>query len=212
MKIFNLFFLIVFGNYCYSQNISINYNSTGAGINSTLTFSKQFDKNEVGIGIGININSLTQPDDQNNLFYKRLFANKPIHYLNLNLYYQRFIFTNLKYIKPFVFYDFQYKYSTTRSSMYNGYKIDTSINGTIDEQIVYIKQVATFGPFHWLENYIGVGFKVKISDKWFLQQKIGVGGFFLIDGKQNNKWVVANKTGITWEFGRFFNFSLGHEF
>lgn len=96
--------------------------------------------------------------------------------------------------------------------MYLGYKIDTSINGTIDEQVVYLKQVAVFGPFHWIENYAGIGFKINITAKWFLQQKLGLGGYFLIDGKKNNKWVVVNKAGVNWEFGGFFNSSLGYKF
>ena len=70
----------------FSQNIGLNYNSVGSGRNVTGTLSKEFAKSEFGIGLGYNINRIKQPDDQANIYYKRLFATKPIQYLNVEFF------------------------------------------------------------------------------------------------------------------------------
>ncbi len=167
-------------SYSYSQNIGIDYNSTGAGKNITATFSKEIKRSELGLGLGFNINSIKQTDDQSNIFYKRLYATKPIHYLNINIFYNRRVFANLQHIEPFVFYDLQMKYSTTRSSMFMPYAFDSTIvSNSPDDKVLYRNYIRNYGPFYWIENAIGIGFKVNIYDKLDLQQKIGFGGYFI---------------------------------
>ena len=209
-SIFVTCFVLLIAGQMFSQSIDINYYSTDAGRNLTAAFSKKFNKNEVGVGLGYNINRIIQPDDQNNIYHKRLFATKPYHHLNLNLFYHRYVFTQLKHIKPFVFYDFQLKYSTTRSSMYLGYKLDTTINAsTFDGQILYAKKVTNYGPFWWMENMIGVGFTVDITDKWYLKQKAGLGINFIYGETPN---IVMNGGKLDHEYGLLLNIGVGFRF
>ncbi|MCF8231716.1 MAG: hypothetical protein K9J27_05945 [Bacteroidales bacterium] len=190
----------------YSQNIGINYNSTGAGRNITATYSKDISHYTISIGIGYNINSIRQPDDQSNIYYKRLYATKPAHYLNFNLSYQHDIFYNLKNIKPFVFYDSQIKYSTTRSSMYIPYDYDTTYLNTTrpEDGILYKNYIEYFGPFTWVENSIGVGFKVDITDRLYLQQRIGA-GIHLIFGDEPK---LLKYNSMEWEFMGLLNVGI----
>ena len=207
-KIITSIILSIFSLSLYSQDLGINYNSTGAGRNITATYTKNISHNSLSLGLGCNINSIKQPDDQANIYYKRLFATKPIHYLNFNLSYQHDILYNLKNIKPFIFYDLQIKYSTTRSSMYLPYDYDSTFLNTTnpDEGILYKNEIAYFGPFTWLENSIGLGFKVDITDRFYLQQKIGAGIHFIYGYGSGKDIVLKPKT--EWEFMGLLNVGI----
>lgn len=200
--------LSIFSLSLYSQDLGINYNSTGAGRNITVNYIKNISHNAISIGIGYNINIIRQPDDEANIYYKRLYATKPIHYLNFNLSYQHDIFNNLKNIKPFIFYDLQVKYSTTRSSMYIPYNYDSTYLNTPNPEdgILYKNYIAYFGPYTWIENSIGIGFKVDISDRFYLQQRFGAGIHFIY-GYGSGKDIVA-KLKTEWEFMGLLNIGL----
>lgn len=180
MKYFSTIVFILFSVNIIAQNIDLNYYSTGAGRNITASYSKVINNNEIGFGLGYNIGSIKQPDDQGNFYYKRLYPTKPIHYLNINFYYNYHFLEKWNCIKPFVFYDLQVKYSTTRSSFYTPYAFDSSIvSNTPDEKILYRKYIEYFGPYLWIENSVGIGFNVNLSDRIYIKQKIGLGIHFL---------------------------------
>ncbi len=197
--------IIVFSANMYAQNIDLNYYSTGAGKNLTATFSKDFGRSEFGIGLGCNIGSIRQPDDQDYIYYKRLFPTKPIHYFNFNAFYDYQFFSDWTCLKPLLFYDFQLKYSTTRTSMYIPYSFDPWIPGdNPDEKILYINRIKYYGPFLWVENSIGLGFKVDITEKIFLKQRMGLGIHFII-GEDNR---LPDPSPVL-EFYEFVNIGLG---
>ncbi len=198
----------IFSFSLHSQDLGVNYNSTGSGRNLTITYSKNINYNTVSIGIGYNINSIKQPDDQSNIYYKRLYATKPIQHFNFNFSYQHGIFRHLKNIKPFIFYDLQIKYSTTRSSMYIPYAYDSTFLNTNnpDEGILYKNYIAYFGPFTWIENSIGIGFKVDITDRFYLQQRFGAGIHFIYGYGYGKDIVLKPKT--DWEFMGLLNIGI----
>lgn len=170
-----MLFILNTGN-LLSQNIELGFYSTGAGRNLTASFSKKFDKTELGVGLGFNINSIKQPDDQDKIYHKRLYATKAVHYLNFNAYYDYYFYNKWNCIKPLIFYDFQLKYSTTRTSMYIPHDYDSTIvSDDPADKILYVNRVEYFGPFLWIENSIGLGYKVDITDKIYLKQKLGLG-------------------------------------
>ena len=207
-----IFFSVLFvSNTVFCQNLLIGFNSTGAGRNITATYSKEFGNNEFGLGLGVNINRITQVDDQFKVYYKRLYATEFTHYLNFNVFYQIYIFRNLKNIKPFVFYDLQIKYSTTRNRFFLPYAMDTTnVSNNPEENILYKEYIEFFGPFTWVENTIGIGFKVNISDKWYLQQKLGFGTYFILgyDDQLFNKMF----NWFEWEFAGLFQVGIGYSF
>lgn len=200
--------LSIFSLSLYSQVLGINYNSTGAGRNITVNYSKNINNHAWSFGIGYNINSIRQPDDEANIYYKRLFATTPAQHLNFNLSYRHNIFYNLKNIKPFVFYDLQIKYSTTRSSMYLPYDYDSTYLNTAhpEDGILYKNHIAYFGPYTWIENSIGIGFKVGITDRFYLQQRFGAGIHFIY-GYGSGKDIVL-KQKIDWEFMGLLNIGI----
>lgn len=170
--------------FCDAQSVALNYYYTGSGRNLTATFSKRTGNNKLGVGLGYNINSIRQSDDQNNVYYRRLYATKAYHHLNFNVFYNRYVFTNLAHIKVYVFYDFQIKYSTTRTSSYVPWAFDSSIvANTPDEKVLYRNIVNHYGPFWWIENTLGVGFEVDITKSWYLTQKVGLGLHILYGDK-----------------------------
>ncbi len=209
LKKFILFLILfIWSLALYSQYIGINYNSTGAGRNITLNYTKKISHNAFTIGLGYNINSIKQPDDQSNIYYKRLYAIKPLYHLNFNLSYQHDILYNLKNIIPFVFYDLQIKYSTTRSSMYLPYAYDSTYLNTSnpDDGILYKKFIAYFGPYTWIENSLGIGFNVDITDRFYLQQRFGVGIYFIYRYGSGKDVVAKQKT--EWEFMGLLNIGI----
>jgi hypothetical protein len=205
----HLFFLII-AFFCFNgnaQNINLIYYSTGAGKNVTLAYSKEWKTAEFGIGLGCNINSIKQPDDQSNIYYKRLFATKPIHYLNFNMFFNKYFFKNLGQFKPFLFYDFQLKYSTTRSSMFSPYIIDTTDNfSDIVDPYLYRRYIEYFGPFLWIENSVGIGAKININKHLFIAQKIGISCHLIIGDE-----IDLSKFKTEYEFADFFSFSIGYK-
>ena len=164
----SLFIMILTIALSYSQSIALNYNSTGTGQNITANFSFDIKKSELGFGLGYTISTLAHPDNQYNVFYKRQFATEPLHHLNLNLFYHRYVFPNLDHINIFLFYDFQGKHSAARNV----------INSPLDDVIYH-------GPYYWLDNTIGLGFNVNIIGNWYVQQKIGAGGHFIIPSNKD---------------------------
>lgn len=205
-----LLLLLLLSNEIYAQNINLIFYSTGAGRNLTIAYSKEYKSMEFGIGLGCNINSVKQPDDQNNIFYKRLFATKPLHFLNFNLYFNQYFFNRFGQFKPFLFYDFQLKYSTTRSSMYIPYSMDSTIvSNNPDDKILYRNYIEYFGPFLWIENNLGLGMKINITEKIFIIQKLGLGIHFIIGEEPK---LFMNKDSMFWEFHDFYAFTVGFKF
>ncbi len=188
-----------------AQNIDINFYSTGSGRNITAAYSKEVNKSIYGIGLGYNIGRIKQPDDQNNIFYKRLYPTQPIHYLNFNAYYNYIFYDQMKCIKPMLFYDLQMKYSTTRSSMYIIHKYDSTLTSdNPNENLLYRNFIEYFGPYLWVENSIGFGFKIDITDKIYLKEKTGL-GLVLIFG-EDKRLPLSNPE---WEFYGLINIGLG---
>lgn len=200
------FLLLLNVNYLNAQNeIWTGFNSTMAGRSLILNYTYQLnDKNSWGVGLRFNINKLAHNDDQNKSYYKRLYATEPIHYLGLCTYYHRAFLNTLEHIKPFLFYDFQATYSTTRNRMLLPYTYD--LNG----DVLYKEYIEIFGPYTWIEQNIGIGFKAEIVGNLFLIQRLGIGTTFILgyDKKRLDKYF----NWFAWEFGYIFNVGIGYRF
>ncbi|NOY95248.1 MAG: hypothetical protein GXO81_02510 [Chlorobi bacterium] len=192
-----------------AQNIILDYNSTASGRGGiTSSFSKRDKNHEFGIGVGFNINEIAHPDDQGKMYYKRLYATKPIHYLHFDFYYHRYILNNFKNISPFLFYDFKLKYSTTRNRMFLSYAYDSTIVSEIpEEHILYIERIEYFGPFTWIEQNIGLGYKIDLIGNLYLIQKIGIGAMFILG--YEDKIMDKRFRWFDWEFGGLISVGIG---
>lgn len=198
MKYLSGIILLLLSTTAFSQSINVGFNSTHSGRNVTVQFEKQFKKHEFSIGLGYNINKYAHPDNQNYIYKKRFYASNAAEHLNLNLTYQRYVLPNLDCIKPFLFYDFQGRYGSTHNDL-TGW-----VSSTGDGGRVYTEHMASFGPFAWLENNIGIGFTADITDRFYLKQKFG-GGAMLIVG--SDKQLPGD--GVEWELSTLIHFSVG---
>ncbi len=198
--------LLLNSHYLNAQNeIWTGFNSTMAGRSVIINYTHQLnDKNSFGAGLRFNINQLAHNDDQNKSYYKRLYATKPIHYIGICAYYNRNFLNKWEHIKPFLFYDLQTTYSTTRNRMLLPYTYDS--NG----DVLYKEYIEIFGPFTWVEQNIGIGFKADIIGNLYLIQKLGIGTTFILgyDKKRLDKYF----NWFAWEFGYLFNVGIGYRF
>lgn len=168
-----------------------SFNSTDAGRSIIIGVAKTYhSKNEIGVGLRCNINKLAHNDDQNNVFRKRLYATEFIHYFGFDAFWHRYIF-QWECVKPFVFYDVQLTYSTTRNRMFLPHSYHPDIGYLYKEVIEY------FGPFTWLEQTIGLGFKTKVFKRFHIYQKAGFGTNFIL-GKDEKRLNTYDK--FEWEF------------
>jgi hypothetical protein len=191
-----VFFILFFFVSCFvfAQNdLFIGFNSTTAGRNISLGYAKTVNNyNTFGVGLRININSIKHPDDQMNVFYKRLFATEFSQYLGIQVNYHRAFLQKLPCLKPYMFYDLQFTRSTTWNHMFLPYSYDTNGDYLYKEYFEY------FGPFWWIEQNIGIGFRVKVIDSFYLFQNIG-GGITFILGEDERLPTTYDK--FSWEFG-----------
>jgi hypothetical protein len=197
MKTKNLFFAVIFlliNSVTMSQNdLFLGFNSTTAGRNISFGYSKSVNTyHTFGIGLRINISKINHPDDQAKIFFKRLYATELYQNFGLQTYYHRAVFSNLQCLKPYLFYDLQLTRSTTWNRWYFPYSYDT--NG----DLLYKEYRYYFGPFWWIEQNIGIGFRVKVIDSFYLFQNIG-GGITFILGEDERLPTTYDK--FSWEFG-----------
>lgn len=187
------------------SDLFLNFNSTHSGRNLSLTWSKHFhEKNEFGLGLRYNINMLAHPDDQDYVYRKRLYATKPYHHIGAEIFYNRKILKIFSNVETFAFYNAQISYSTTRNKTVYGIVNDENGNAVYKEDIEY------FGPFTWLEQNIGLGYKVPLANNWYLQHKIGYGTTFIMGHDD----VLTDKifNWFSWEFGYLINVGVGYRF
>lgn len=159
----------------YAQlDLGATFSTICSGHNVLLNISKTYHNNEIGGGLRININRI-RFDIQNNVYFHVLNATKPIHYFGADLFYHRYIFNKGQIFKPFFFYDCQFTYAPIRNKNYliSG---DYRYGGNV----CYLASDIIWGPYFWVEQNIGIGFKVKIYKNLYLMEKIGLGVSMII--------------------------------
>lgn len=194
-----------------AQNLFGGYNLTNSGRSISATYSWEKEKSEFGLGLGYNINKIIQPDDQNTILTRRLYAIEPIHFLAFKTFYHHTIFRNLKHIQPFLFYDLQIRYSTTRTRLFLGAQYDsTLVKNKPEDGILYSEVIIFFGPYVWIDQNIGLGFDINITDQFYLRQKVGFGTLFFL-GK-DERLPASGVEWFQWQLGTLVNIELGYKF
>jgi hypothetical protein len=186
--IFLIFGLFIYGAGFAQTNLNGSFNSTATGRNVSFSVSKIKNNAELGLGIRYNMGMLAMPDNQNNIFYKRLYPSNFKQHWGAKTFFNYSILNNWEHVKPFVFCAIDVSYSTTRNV----------ISNTITHR---------HGPFTWVEPYLGFGFKVNLPKNFYIEQKIGGGGM-LIFGKDD----ILMKNKLAWEFGGILSAGIGYRF
>ena len=186
------------------------FNSTHSGRSINVLASGQIkNRHELGGGLRFNINKYAHNDDQRNIFKKRMWATKPLHYFGIEGFYQVHLFQKLPHIDIFAFYNIQLTYSTVRNRHERFY---TDI---VTGEPYLREHNAIFGPFTWIEQNIGIGFTVDIWNNIFFTQRLG-GGINLILGRDKpfseTKRDYLVKSRCTYEFGYLLSVGIGYRF
>ena len=203
-------FICLLTTYCsFAQNAAtISFNTSTLRESLIIGYSKTFHQNhEIEVGLRFHINRLTMPDDQESIYSRRMYASNFSQHFGLQLGYNWHFLPRLEHLKPFVFYELQAAYSTTRN---HGYGYTYYINEGTSQLEEYL---VNFGPFLWLQNTIGVGFKVDIWKSFYLFEKIGFNATQIIgndeklmpDPFQKFPWLVN-------EFGYMMMVGVGYRF
>lgn len=214
LTIASLFLLIAFQIFAQTE-LTTSFNSTYSGRNVAISILKTNNsKNEFGGGIRYNLGILEMPDDQNNVFYKRLYPSEFYQNWGIIGCYHRYILKKWEHVRPFLFYDIQATYSTTRN------RTLTPTGYAVNGHNLYIEYIDRWGPFTWIEQNIGIGFKADLTDRFFIMQKIGFGNCFILgkdtDGYMyDNERVILSEKYFNWfttEFGGIIHIGIGYRF
>jgi hypothetical protein len=169
----------------YAQvNLSALYNDNSDGHSALLTVALHYKHHEFGIGAGVNINHLHEPSNQGNFSYNQLYAQKPAQYLRVQTFYHFYPFPQWKYCQPVIFYDLQYSHAMIRNRGYSPISVawgDTSLYPFT----AYALDTIYFGPFHWINQSIGIGVTIRLYQNLFLVQKVGMGISLRVGAKRN---------------------------
>ena len=183
-----------------------NSDYSGRSIN-VLASGQVKNRHEFGGGLRFYINKYAHNDDQNNIFKKRMWATKPIHYFGIEGFYQVHLFQKLPHIDFFAFYNIQLFYSTVRN------RIELLKTDPVTKERGLREYNYIFGPFTWIEQNIGIGFTVDIWNNIFFTQRLGGGTTFIL-GRDTRKpdTPLLWKPPFTSEFGYLLSVGIGYRF
>lgn len=175
--------------------VTVDFNSTNSGRSINVLVSRQFhNRHELGGGICFNINKQSANDDQFCIFRKHLFAVQPYEFFGVEGFYQIHFLKNLEHIDLFAFYDIQYRFSHTRNSL------------RTNQDYVF------HGPFHWVEQNVGIGFSVDIWKNLFLIQRIGAGCMMVIGEDINGPMYGMKNPRVYTEVNYLLTAGIGYRF
>ena len=114
----------------------------------------------------------------------------------------------MKYLEPFIFYDLQARYAPAALlSMYIEY--DSTLVQTRTEQgIIGYEMLSYLGPFTWIEQNVGLGFKAPLTERFYLKQRFGVGVNMILG--YDDSLVSKRFSWFDWEFSTLMHFSVGY--
>jgi hypothetical protein len=179
-------FTFIFFQVKAQSDLTASFNSNYSGINLTIDFSKTYrHKNEIGAGLRFNINQKGGINEGSHIFYKNLYSESVSQHFGFHAFYHRYLNQAPDCLFPFMFYDFQFSHSPTRNYFFQ----------QIANSNTFQKITENFGPFFWIEQYVGLGLKIKLNNRLFLMQKIGGGAAFII-GKDSKLPATYDKLNI----------------
>jgi hypothetical protein len=152
----------------YAQNgLSLGFHSVQTGRNIAATFNKSFKKHTFYLGPKFLINR-TPVDNQNHVFYKRFHASNFKEHFGLVFGYHFIFRKSDQGFSPLIFVDFQYLNASLRRY---GFNFSLLPNGGIKGLTFKDERL---GSTTALENSLGVGFRVHLTEYLSLIEKIGL--------------------------------------
>lgn len=196
----------MFSTTLFSQNEVVgNFNSCHSGRTLDVFFNHNFRNDyKLGIGILFNLNNQRIPDNQNNVFKKRLYSETFFQHIGLHFIYIKPIYRKWKNFEFDLFYNLQIKRAMTSSTAFI-----PLLNPDLNPNFLLIESKLKFGPFLWIQNTIGIAIEYNLWKEFYLNQKLGFGLEF-IHGKIDNLYLGPNNW--TWVFAKQFNLGIVYKF
>ena len=188
-----LLVLMVGSNYTlFSQKLQVTNNNSMEDHSLGLNYSKNIGQSEIGVGVSyiISKGSHNKIGTHDRFYYSDHDGNNFLENLQLNVFYNYYIPFELKRIEPFVFYNVNIKYSC-----YTVY--DREVTNT----------QFTYGPFLYMDNSLGLGFNVKLGEKFYITPQAGSGIRLKFDNPNS-----ADPTGFDTDFFLHFKAGVGYRF
>jgi len=197
---------VIFSTTLFSQNEVVgNFNSCHSGRTLDIVLNHNF-KNEFKLGVGVlfNLNNLQFPDNQSNVFKKRLHSQTFFQHIGLHVIYIKPLYKSKRGVEFDLFYNLQIKRASTKSAAFT-----PLLNPDLNPNFLLIESNLNFGPFLWLQNSIGIALEYNLWKQFYLNQKLGFGLEF-IHGKIDNLYLGPNNW--TWVFAKQFNLGIVYKF
>jgi hypothetical protein len=200
----------------YAQNITVSYNSVMSGRNLTATYDIVKNNHEFNMGLGLNINCINPPNNQASLYANNLYAIMAFHFINVNFSYQYRVLHRLKNIQAFVFYDLQAKYAPPRNEIVSWTYPNGQAADNAEQSFFLHSEEIEHDPVTWLENTVGIGYKVNVTDKIYLKNKLGLGVTYLLgyDWRLTNQTHEFDRSALRYDylFGGIISVGVGYSF
>lgn len=199
-----IFFVTLFFASFSQIEIKGGYNLNFTSFNTTVGIKQNLQKNSFEYGLKVIIPTRLTYDNENLYFKHRFFPKNVKERLGFNFTYFYNINLPNSNMNPFLYYNFQYTFSSTRSEMY--YKDGDPVELPYDTIQPYKLVVEKYGPFHVFENNFGIGMSTQIYKKVYLYYKLGAGAAYIIGDDPN----IRDKKRL--KFSSMFSASLSYKF
>jgi hypothetical protein len=141
-----------------NKSLDLSYYSTDVGTNICAEYNFNFEKQSLYIGVKCHINRYIK--ESGYAYHHQFYADHPLEFIGVSLGYKYFLKDINPYVSPYIVYNFQYANLWTKNRFINDY----------GSQFVIID-----GPYHTIENCGGLGLKVKLTERLYLNQSAGIG-------------------------------------
>lgn len=183
-----------------TSSLDLSYNWAHTGQNISANWSIGIKKNYlIAMGLKYHLNIIAT-DNQNHAYKNRFYSRSFNERFGLNLGYSYFIKLSFNEIQPYFFSILQSSYFGTRNEFLYG----------VDSRIV--KWVSYREPFFVFENEMGIGLRLRIFNRVFINQSIGIGVMTFI--RNNFPLDPKNYSQVydDWELASIKRFGLSYDF
>lgn len=208
-NLFNILAVMLLCQFTIAQSLIGGYNSTASGHSLSLDYNIKKNKSELGVGIGINLPVRYQGDGINEYFGKKLYPVKSHEFIAIKTYFHQLIY-EMGNFRSYAFYDLQLRRSGARTQTYYGIGYDsTLVKNRPEDGIIYVEGIDEYGPYFWIENTVGLGMDINISNNFFIRQKFGLGVTMIYGHDKGN--ISVNHFGRTHIYGFLAYFGVGYK-
>ncbi|MBL7894658.1 MAG: hypothetical protein JNK50_05125 [Bacteroidia bacterium] len=166
--------------------LDASYYNLHTGHSVNLEVRRTFKNHSLLLGLSCHLNHYIQNSQY--AYLKQFYATTAFNRFGLTAGYEYKIKEVNPYVQPYIFYNAQLTHMPTL----HRYNLTDSLGMT------YVSEAKISKPITGLVNTLGVGLRIKLSEKLYLNQSIGGGVFLIHDADKNYKgWEL----GYQWRMG-----------